>query len=430
MKPTRDRLIALAGTLVIAFIYFWSYGRAVSKIPDGMGDFIHFYEAARAMLLGKDIFASGTGGYIYPPLIAYVYMPLARLDFAAAARTDLIINIAISAATLFIGARESARRCGLKTRPVVIALIASAAAIMMADKMRTELRMGQTNALMLLCFALGLVWMDRRPTLAGLVLGLAFNIKYLPIVLLPYLLVRRRWHTAGAFVAGILLFAFLPALHTGWSQNLHDLRVAFAGMLNLVGLGSPGAAAQIQTITAPLSVSVTSALARAMGGDGAAKAASIAGLGVGAVFLVIWGAAYWSRKVPIVDWSQRGPSDPGRTLLQLFEWTSLIVFTLAFSPQTNMRHMYMTLLPIIAGVALFAALPKQRAWVGASVLIGVLGLNLPPGGAGSDVAVRFWHDHGGPAWCLLIMQTGLVWAATSAHRQFAVTSVKQGGAGA
>lgn len=424
MRKRPSGVIVVASCcLAVAMIYHWSYGRGVAQIPKGMGDFTHFYAAAEAMLHGKDIFASGTGGYIYPPLIAFAYLPLAKLSFAAAARTDLIINILLSALTLFLGARECARRVGLHARPVVIAVVGAIAAVSMADKIRTELRMGQTDVLMLLCFTLGLVWLRRRPTLAGLALGFAFNIKYLPIVLLPYLLVRRRWHALGAFVGGILLFAFLPALYTGWDTNLHNLGVAYGGLLNLVGLGATGPAAQIQSIAAPLSVSVTSAMARVFGGESAARRGTLVGLAIGAGFLGVWALAYRRHKAPIFDWATREPADPGVTMLELFEWTSLIIFVLAFSPQTNMRHIYMTLLPIISGVSLLHAVPpRSRVLVGVSVLVGVLSMNLPPGGGDNDAAVKFWHSHGGPGWGILIMQTGLVWAAT---REFGRITMSQ-----
>lgn len=412
-KPSTQALVTGACCLAIAIIYVWSYGRGVVQIPKGMGDFIHFYAAAEAMRHGQDIFASGTGGYIYPPLIAFVYLPLAKLSLAAAARTDLIINILLSAATLFLAVRECARRVGLPARPEVLALVAAIAAGVMADKIRTELRMGQTDVLMLLCFTLGLVWLRRRPTLAGLALGFAFNIKYLPLVLLPYLLVRRRWHAAGAFVFGIVLFALLPALSTGWDTNLHNLGVAYGGLLNLVGLGAHGPAAQIQSIAAPLSVSVTSAMARAFGGERAASIGTALGLAIGVGFLGVWALVYWRHKAPLFAWAARDVADPGLTILELFEWTSLIIFALAFSPQTNMRHIYMTLLPIVGGVALLFAVPPRCRWlIGGSLLVGVLSLNLPPGGGETNEAVKVWHSHAGPGWGILLMQTGLVWAAT------------------
>lgn len=415
-KSNKDVIITIACALVIAMIYIWSYGRGIAKIPSGMGDFYHFYAAAEAMLRGQDIFASGTGGYIYPPLIAFAFLPLAMLSFADAAKLDLVINILLSALTLYLGGRECVRRVGLPVRPVFVALVAAIAAILMADKIRGELRMGQTDVLMLLGFTLGLVWVRRHPTLAGLALGAAFNIKYVPIVLLPYLLVRRRWRAAGVFLGAIVLFALLPALYTGWSVNLHNLNVAYSGLLNLVGLGSGGPAAQIQGIAAPLSVSVTSAFARAFGGDGAAKLGTALGLGVGLGFVGVWAWAYRRHQAPIVEWGTRAPADPGLALLELFEWTSLIIFVLAFSPQTNMRHIYMTLLPVMAGVALLLAVPaRERALVVASLLVGMLSLNLPPGGRQFSEAVVFWHSHGGPGWCIAIMQTGLVWAAS---RQF------------
>lgn len=420
LTPGTRRVVLVASALLLALVYLWSFNRGVSQIPKGMGDFVHFFKAALAMREGTDIFASGTRGYIYPPLIAFLYMPLAALPFEAAARTDLAINIVLSAATLILASRESLKRVGLRAAPVGVVLVAAAVGLMMADKIRIELRMGQTDVLMLLCFTLGLVWINRRPALAGTVLGIAFNIKYLPIVFLPYLLVRRRWRAAAAFVLSIACFSLLPALRTGWQTNLHNLGVAYAGLLNLVGLGASGPAAQIQSISAPLSVSVTSAMARAFGGDGAATLGTGVGLAIGLGFLGVWAWAYWRHQAPIVDWAKNSPHDPGLALLELFEWTSLLVFVLAFSPQTNMRHIYMTLLPIAAGVALLVKVPPAcRVLVVVSLLAGVLSLNLPPGGGETNRAVEFWHAHGGPGWGILVMQTGLVWAATREyHRIF------------
>src|SRR5438128_8488606 len=42
-------------------------------------------------------------------------------------------------------------------------------------------------------------------------------------------------------------------------------------------------------------------------------------------------------------------------------------------------------------------------------LLLTLGLVLPPGGAGYDASVRFWHYHGGPCWCALAMYGTLLW---------------------
>ena len=59
------------------------------------GDFEHFYFAALAMREGGDLYASGEGGYIYPRLIAFLFMPLTLFSVKAAALIMLVLNISI-----------------------------------------------------------------------------------------------------------------------------------------------------------------------------------------------------------------------------------------------------------------------------------------------------------------------------------------------
>jgi hypothetical protein len=59
-------------------------------------------------------------------------------------------------------------------------------------------------------------------------------------------------------------FALLPAVESGWQENLRNLRVAFGGVGNLFGLPAvAGPQANIEAVDAVFSVSITSALARA-----------------------------------------------------------------------------------------------------------------------------------------------------------------------
>ena len=78
------------------------------------GDFVHFFEAARAMVRGQDIYSSGRGGYIYPPLLAFLYTPLAGLPQNAAAVVLLFCNTALLLGSVFLAVREFARRFGLR----------------------------------------------------------------------------------------------------------------------------------------------------------------------------------------------------------------------------------------------------------------------------------------------------------------------------
>jgi len=297
---------------------------------------------------------------------------------------------------------------------------------LMADKARGELQMGQTNALMLLMLTLALAWLDRRPTLAGLALGFAFNIKYLPIVFLPYLLVRRRWAAAGAFVGGIALFSFLPAVWVGWSRNLHYLRTAYSGVLNVFGINT-GVAAR-NNVAAGFSQSITSAMARWLGPDNGGSTilalAAAAAVGCACVAIAAW--MYRRNRIPILAWPSANEQtrQPYAATIVL-EWSALIIAALVFSPQTNSRHMFLLLLVDIAAAALIL-LPRPIAPDGkpisrVPVIIGILvmlaGVTLPPGGIDSFIHLNDqWRNIGGPAWCMLVMGAALLWTGTQHAR--------------
>ena len=270
--PGRLRWIVLvaAWAAVLACLFL----NAVRRVGGDTGDFVHFYEAARAMVRGEDIYSSGRGGYIYPPLLAFLYSPLAGLPQNAAAVVLLAGNMALLLGSVFLAVREMARRFDVRADGWKTAAVALTAVLLVGDKLKGELQMWQTNLLMLFLFTAALRLLDRRPALAGIALGLAFNIKYLPIVVLPYLLLRRRWTAAGAFAASAVGFALLPAVLTGWNVNLHYQAVAYSGLFRLMGVYVGAAqAANIDGITAEFSVSIPSGIARLAGAGGSAGVA-------------------------------------------------------------------------------------------------------------------------------------------------------------
>ncbi len=419
--PATRRTLIVLGLLSVAGIYAWSMQRGVNQIATGMGDYTHFYHAARAMLDGKDIYASGTGeGYIYPPLLAFLYQPLAWFDFDTSCRLWLVIGALLSLLATWVGARECVRRiiagAGWDHAFLVFVLITA----LMTDKVRAELRMGQTNVILFLMMVLAMRWIDRRPSLAGLALGLAFNIKYLPIVLLPWMIVRRRWAAAGWYVGSIVLFTFLPSASTGWGTNLRYLGVAYQGVARLVGVHPVGEAAAVQDIRVGFSLSVTSMIARHLTGANVHERAIALGAGVSVVAALVMAAMYLVRRGPLVAWPRAGGQreQPFASLLAV-EWSMLIVFALAFSPQTNMRHAYLDFLAMLpAGALLVREHGTRRALAPIiSLALGFVGLNWPvflPRSWG--LSPDEWRLMAGPAWAMLAAQGVLLWGMLSPAR--------------
>src|SRR5947209_14565536 len=142
---------------------------------------------------------------------------------------------------------------------------------------------------MLLLFTLSLYWLDEHPLLAGAALAVALNIKYLSIVFLPYLLLRRRWRAAGGMVAGAVAFALLPAIVVGWHDDIHYLKIALGGLLGWIGHRPAGAAtvAKVHGLADGVSVSLTSAMARYLRDRGRSQSGAL----LGAMMLAACGLA-------------------------------------------------------------------------------------------------------------------------------------------
>ncbi len=449
----RSRLIAIIAYTILALL-FAEFSRhalkyAYPNTDQTKGDFLAFYEAAEAMRVGGDLYVERHRNYIYPPLVAFLYMPLTVFSdpptlHRTAGIISLLASVSMALATIILLAKESVRRlllhhpdtqtvpptfaalgerrCGPATLSHVIGplvpLVALLATILVADKLRSELRMWQTNILMLFFISIGVRLLDRRPTLAGAMLGLAVNIKYLPILFLPWLLLRRRFAAAGGMVIGILTGAFAPAMWVGWSKNLEYLRAGFAGLLGLFGVAQPAGAshAMMEDIAGGLSVSLTSAFARALGGSQHATGALAIS---GCIALLVAGAAafaYYKRGLPILLWPRAREQTRGAFVsLVLLEVAAIIIAMLVFGPQTNPRHLCLLLLPAMAAATLIVTPFPKRVRVVAAIggLLMAASLTLPPGGTESmDHLVGAWRRISGPSYGMLAMLGALVWCIT------------------
>ena len=237
------------------------------------GDFGHFYFAAKAMAAGEDIYSSWKRAYIYPPLIAFLYLPLASLTEETAALLALGINTVLLLLAAWMSARELIARFGARDDHwTMVGALVLAGMVLMADKIKGELQMWQTNVLMLLMFALlTLRLLDRWPVLAG-----------------PRPPASRstsstcRWsccRICSCAAAGSRsdpsppassCSRSLPAVFLGWDVSLGYLAVAYRGLFRVFGIPvGPDQAANLPEHSGQeFSVSITSAaFAREFGSE-------------------------------------------------------------------------------------------------------------------------------------------------------------------
>ena len=408
--PSRREVIAQAallwaGVAVTVVVIGWTDVRRIGR--GETGDFVHFYAAADAVLHGCDPYAAGTRGYIYPPPPAFAAQPLALVSIGTAAGVMLAVNVAVTIATLALLAGEFLRRFDAPRRDAAaVAAVALTGLLLDVDKVKGEWQMWQTDVWVLLGFAVALRWVDRRPIRAGIALGVGANLKYLHLLMVPYLLVRRRWAAAASTVATAGVVAVLPAAQVGWATLGRYWATAARGIAGMGAVPVGGERAEVHALTDALSCSVTSAIGRGLERFGTGSALAVTAV-VGAGLMVAAVALYRRRGVAVV-----GPTSAAVTGV---EWAAAVAVLLAFSPQTNTRHLYDALIVTTAAAALLASRPAGRArWplaVGVAVMAAAFAFPLghrtvnTAGGAAHQ-----WLRLGGPCWGLLVAAGALLWA--------------------
>jgi hypothetical protein len=421
LKPAQRAILIVGQLFVIAGICAGILVTDVNRIRhQATGDFEHFYFAAVAVYQGLDPYTAHTRGYIYPPLIAFLFQPLARFSWEQAAGIMLVVNVAVTLLAVALAVNEFLRRFAVPRGWLMTTTFMIPALLLNIDKIKGEWQMWQTDVWMLLLFVVALRWIDRLPFWAGIALGIAINIKYIPLIFLPYLLIRRRWRASIGLVAGTMLFALLPAISTGWNANLRNWGTATNGLLQMTGVstGKAEEAAEVHDVRDSLSCSITSAMARTSGSH-PAVGFFLAALTALILFGVAW-AMYRQRRIPMFY----RISPASMPVLTAVEWVMLIAIVLAFAPQTNTRHLFDALIfTSAASVFLVFARPVNRWPLVVGTLILFFGFILPPGSRtfrGERTPAILWLRMAGPCWCLVIAAFTLLW--TGLHSKSPATA--------
>jgi hypothetical protein len=139
--------------------------------------------------------------YIHPPIIAFVFRSLARLPYPTAYAVWLPISACLYGAGLAVTWRL------LPSIPSGDRAVAFLLAVTFEPFLMECWLGGQLSAFAFLCMALAFYWEENgRPILSGLALGLCLYKPTLVLLLLPMLLVARRWWTImGVGLTGLTL---------------------------------------------------------------------------------------------------------------------------------------------------------------------------------------------------------------------------------
>jgi hypothetical protein len=228
-----------------AFLFLKGVVPALSGID---ADFPGYYTAARIVIDGQDTrrlyddswfreqirrygleSARNPGKFApFPPPTALLLVPLARYEPLTALRIVTAVSLLCLICSIFLLARV------LAWHPVdaAVFILASGAAIL------SSLRFGQPYILVSTCCILGYyLYLERRPWLAGLCLGLFIPVKYFPLIILACFALQREWKVVlgGALAASGVVLVSIGVL--GWQVHqvflLSILGSHLAGHLSL-----------------------------------------------------------------------------------------------------------------------------------------------------------------------------------------------------
>jgi len=151
-------------------------------------------QTVREQGLGPDYYP-----YIYFPFLAVACMPLATLPFVTAQWIWFILSVAAWYSGLVLLARLLILETGIPEQSRMRQVILSVSAISIFYGIFSNMIEGQVNSFIFLLLAVSLTALNARlPLAAGFCLAVVIMIKPQPILVIPYLLLIRRWKTAAA----------------------------------------------------------------------------------------------------------------------------------------------------------------------------------------------------------------------------------------
>lgn len=261
-KRTRLWLLAVCLFVWLSWLLvIWFSVRLVSSHPY---DFEAYYAAAEALRYwhGSEIFSAttllhvsaqygnchpyGNLGYVYPPLLAMMLEPLTLLPCASAAVIWMLVNAALWVVVTFLLWSVIASRW--RTARLESLTLASVVSFCFWP-MAAGLFLGQAHILVLASMMVA-IWLAEREHdwLAGAALAFGVMIKFFPVVIILYFLVRGRYRVVGgAIIAGIVLILVMA-----WASSPLLVAQSIAAALdNVRGDMIPGGANESLFISIP-----------------------------------------------------------------------------------------------------------------------------------------------------------------------------------
>lgn len=207
----RERRARLLNRVCLALALLWVVlvGFTLAPEPD---DFQTYWRGAWSVVQYGDPYFLIHGRqqpnmYIYPPLFAYLMLPLGFVSLRAGQLIWFGVNVTMLAGLIAMCIRASHSVLARRYWGVLALLVA------VAPPTRLSLQLGQVSILMALVMLGSFLLARRRAHLSGLLLALSCLIKVFPATLALYFLLRRRMALLWAVISGIAIGGISLLVH-------------------------------------------------------------------------------------------------------------------------------------------------------------------------------------------------------------------------
>lgn len=209
------------GFFVIAFICLLFMAAEIVNNRFWLADFEVYYKAAIRIFQGENLYRYVEDGfylYKYSPTCALYFLPFSVVSFSVSKVLYWLFLMVLGIMGFYL--------CIKMLKPTIVQIAKRNNAVILfafliyAVHFLRELHLGQVNYLLTFIFILGIYsyYKDRKMLFSAL-LAISIFIKPFGFVMIPYLLVKKRYNEVLTFIGFSLILAILPLLFYG-SVNL------------------------------------------------------------------------------------------------------------------------------------------------------------------------------------------------------------------
>jgi len=194
------------GSLQMDFSAFYTAGEALNA---GLSPYRNHITATPPLWDGVDRYQHSR--FLYPPLVATLFQPVALMDYHVAKHLWMIVSLVALCASLTLALRLT----GTGARGATA--ITTALVVLVFHPLLTFLERGQIDSITLLFVTLGIVLMclKKRSGVAGILIAMATLLKLHTLLIVPFLVLRKQWRVLAGYAAGGVLILVFSVLFCG-----------------------------------------------------------------------------------------------------------------------------------------------------------------------------------------------------------------------